>query len=440
MFIERLMNPPTPFLFVPALVSGKYVCTYGALAEMLAFHKNHYAQAKDSKVGVILTKAEALAKMISAVFVLESLNCDVELQHWPPLEELNGQLQKMLDDSVPEDNALGFGAITFLTSGTTGPKKRYSHRLDDLLKLVKVTGSSDYNRRWFCGYQTASFAWFQVLIHSLYTWSTFIMPSVESTPTPKDVVGLLRNWEVNSISLTPSLLKQALLFSDAYDLINICPKVEQITLGGEPTDEFLLKQVDTYFPDARLTQIYASTEYGRMFSVHDGKPGFPKSYLYNEVDGKEFRVSKDFVLEVRFVGQESVSLWMSTGDVVREVDNRIRFCGRIDDEILVCGVKVLPLQVEEVLRKAPGVLDVRVYGHKNELTGAVVAAEVVIDASWKKKVENHDATLLSDTDSFLANFGVYCDDKLPRHFRPVVVKIVDKISLTQANKASRVVQ
>ena len=51
------------------------------------------------------------------------------------------------------------------------------------------------------------------------------------------------------------------------------PPLEQITLGGEASPGDLLEEIQTAFPGAKVSQVYASTEFGSITSVRDGKPG-----------------------------------------------------------------------------------------------------------------------------------------------------------------------
>ena len=53
--------------------------------------------------------------------------------------------------------------------------------------------------------------------------------------------------------------------------------LEQITLGGEATPAPLLDELRRLFPGARLSQVYASTEFGSSVSVRDGENGLPAS-------------------------------------------------------------------------------------------------------------------------------------------------------------------
>jgi o-succinylbenzoate---CoA ligase len=71
--------------------------------------------------------------------------------------------------------------------------------------------------------------------------------------------------------------------------------------------------------------------------------------------------------------------WFVTGDL-GEIDpaGRLVVLGRADAVIVTGGENVNPMEVERVLRRIPGVVDVRVYGEPDPEWGQRVVAEVVL--------------------------------------------------------------
>jgi long-chain acyl-CoA synthetase len=70
--------------------------------------------------------------------------------------------------------------------------------------------------------------------------------------------------------------------------------------------------------------------------------------------------------------------WMRTGDLGR-MDERgfVEFIERVKDIVVVSGFKAYPAEIEEVVRRHPGVRDVGVVGLPNPKTGEAVALFVV---------------------------------------------------------------
>ena len=73
--------------------------------------------------------------------------------------------------------------------------------------------------------------------------------------------------------------------------------------------------------------------------------------------------------------------WYFTGDLGRcDTGGNLWIVGRIDDMIISGGENVHPLEVEDVLERAPGVREVAVVGLPDERWGQAVTAFVVLDA------------------------------------------------------------
>ena len=72
--------------------------------------------------------------------------------------------------------------------------------------------------------------------------------------------------------------------------------------------------------------------------------------------------------------------WYFTGDLGRlDDDGNLWIVGRIDDMIISGGENVHPLEVEDVLERAPGVREVAVVGLPDDRWGQAVTAFVVLD-------------------------------------------------------------
>lgn len=102
--------------------------------------------------------------------------------------------------------------------------------------------------------------------------------------------------------------------------------------------------------------------------------------------------------------------WLHTGDIgVLDRAGRLRITDRLRDMFIVGGFNVYPAEVEEILRRGPGVADVAVVGVPDERLGEVGAAFVVpIDS------ESFDPRALLDwCREHLAGYQV------PRVVRPV---------------------
>jgi acyl-coenzyme A synthetase/AMP-(fatty) acid ligase len=311
-----------------------------------------------------------------------------------------------------------------MTSGTTGAPKIAMHSLDGLLSRAK-TGMHPGNRgaKWLLTYQPTGFAGVQVQLTAVVGRGVVVSPAER---TPAGFLEAAKGAGVTQISATPTFWRSFLMVVRPGEL-----PLRQITLGGEAADQSTLDRVRKAYPDARVTHIYASTEAGVVFSVHDGLEGFPAEWLDSGSQGVQLRVNDGF-LQIRtpngmrgYVSDTAQPLlddgWLSTADRVEIRGSRAYIVGRDDSTINVGGSKVYPLMVEQFLLRQPGVIEARVFGQPNPISGFLVAAEVVIEKDLDPAATR--STILAACREGLAAYQV-----------PRVFKVVDAIAVRQSGK------
>lgn len=269
--------------------------------------------------------------------------------------------------------------ILILTTGTTGEQKGARH---DWSRLVHAVRDRDEQpgTRWLLAYNLNQFAGVQMLVHVLATEGTLVSPS---SPRANDVIEAIRAHSVTHVSATPTLwrLLAGRLDRETAETLPL----RQITLGGEAASQGQIERLHDLFPDARISQVYAGTEFGSVASVHDCRSGLPLSALDRTTDADaELRIV-DGELQVRsrvgmlgyHLGEDVRGAWQPTGDLVEVSRDRIHFVGRTSEIINVGGAKVHPLPVEELVCSVAGVELAAVYGRSNPVTGQIVAVDVV---------------------------------------------------------------
>jgi acyl-CoA synthetase (AMP-forming)/AMP-acid ligase II len=303
------------------------------------------------------------------------------------------------------------------TSGTTGEPREVSHPLVALAHRAP-SGTETSGRRWGLLYEPQRMAGIQVLLQGLTATETVLDASGISSLS--DRIDWLVEAGANALSATPTVWRQILQTprADRLDL-------RQVTLGGEIADQRVLDALARAFPDARITHIFASTETGVAFSVSDRFEGFPRRYLLDPPSGKRLEV-RDGIL---FVESPSASIagadgFVSTGDLVAVVEDRVRFLGRASGVINVGGVKVSPERVESVLRQHPDVDDGVVIARKNPFSGWILTAEIV---------PSRAANIVSLPDRVRR----FCADRLETAAVPATVKIVPSLLSSPTGKAQR---
>lgn len=319
----------------------------------------------------------------------------------------------------------GLRPLLVLTTGTTGMPKGVRH--DWSRQLARAARARDGRGQvWLLAYGPHQFAGLQVLIHVLGSGATLVAPPERR---PQAVVDAVHDHRVDHISATPTFWRFLLaeLRSDGRPP----PALRQVTLGGEAAPAALLDELSATFPDARVSHVYAGSEFGSTGSVSDRRNGLPASLLERGGDGDVALRIVDGELWVRsaasmvgYHGEDdrAPDEWWPTGDLVEVVGDRIEFRGRVSDVINVGGVKVHPLPVEDRVAAVPGVRVARVYGRPNALVGAVVAVDVVPDDS-------------ADPDALKAAVRAACAD-LPRAWQPRSVRVVDELE-TKGGKTVR---
>ena len=312
--------------------------------------------------------------------------------------------------------------LMVMTTGTTGAPKGVRHDWDRLLRPAERLRPTP-EARWLLAYGLNQFGGLQVLIHVLAARAILVTSGVIS---PKAGLETIRRQAVTHVSATPTYWR--FLLAELRASGAPAPALQQVTLSGEAVPADLLDQVKDAFPGARLTQIYAATEFGQGISVRDGDAGLPldrggDDSLELKVENGELFVRSRAAM-VGYYGNEPVSRdeWFATGDLVEVVDGRIEFRGRGSEIINVGGVKVHPLPVEQRINTIPGVRAARVFGRPNALVGAIVAVEVVCDPDADPaKVDR----LIREE----------CAD-LPPAARPRSVRFVESL-VTTGNKVTR---
>jgi len=279
------------------------------------------------------------------------------------------------DDDLPVIPE-GSGVVLF-TSGTSGKPKAALHRWETLLGRVHQSPSLA-SSRWLLAYPFMAFAGLQVVLTALANGATLVL--AEGDPGAR--LGIAGAEGATHISATPTFFRLALATA-SEGMAAFAP--QQLTLGGEVVDQPVLDALRARFPAARITHIYASTEMGTCFSVHDGRAGFPAAWLDSDatpvhlrIDDGELLIKSPFAMR-GYVGQAAHDGdWYRTGDHVQIEGDRVFFGGRAGERINVGGRKVAPARVEEAVLAVPGVAAVRVSGRPSSLAGQLVQAHVVL--------------------------------------------------------------
>jgi acyl-CoA synthetase (AMP-forming)/AMP-acid ligase II len=308
------------------------------------------------------------------------------------------------------------------TSGTTGTPKEARHTLSTISASLQRNIQVGAGFRWALMYDPCRFAGLQVILQALIGGSTILVPGDENL---EDKIDFLVREGCTSISATPSVWRR-LLFAKRIQSLPL----QHVTLGGEIADQKILDHLRQYFPKAKIRHIYAATELGTIFSVNDGKAGFPCSYLDGGLNNVKLKINADGELCV-WRAPNSVDAqylentkFVGTGDLVEIIADRVHFVGRTNGVVNIGGHKVSPEKIESIIRGCPGIRDVRVFGLRNSILGQVLAANLVAE------VDQNSIDLKAVVQEF-------CKANLSVVERPSIVRMVREIELTSAGKTDR---
>lgn len=233
-----------------------------------------------------------------------------------------------------------------------------------------------------------------------------------------DVYAAIEENQITHLSATPTFYRLLLPFGRAY------PSVQRVTLGGEKSDWHLYDAIGRIFPNAKINNVYASTEAGSLFAAKGDCFQIPSAIKDKfEVKDKELMIHKSLLGQsdsFEFDGD-----YYHSGDIIEWVDEAnglFRFSSRKNELINVGGYKVNPGETENAILSINGVRQALVFGKPNAILGNVLCAEVLLEEGAELKEVDIRKILKEHLQDF----------KIPRK-----IKFVESFSLTRTGKLKR---
>ena len=314
------------------------------------------------------------------------------------------------------------------TSGTTGPAKLITHSLRSLCRTV-TRKQEHASQTWGLLYDPSRFAGLQVTLQAMISGASLVITDTRDKLDHR--IDQMVSQGISALSATPTLWKR-LLMTEHFNSV----RLRQITLSGEIVEEKLINALAAKFPDSHITHIYASTEAGVGFAVHDGKEGFPLSWIDRPSREQKLSISAQNTLLIRSTENKQTYAnqpahiyndrgWHDTGDIVKIASDRVVFRGRLNGSINVGGNKVMPEEVERHIEKLSIIQKAVVRAQKSSIVGNLLNASLVLtpDATRSKDVINMVRT--------------HCSESLASYKVPAFIKIVDDIPMTASGKIER---
>jgi len=301
--------------------------------------------------------------------------------------------------------------VTLYTSGTTGIPKKVTHNFNSITRFVKVS-ERNTNSIWGFAYNPTHMAGIQVFFQALLNGNTIVRLFGLS---PNEIHSEINENSITHISATPTFYRLLLPCEETFQ------SVERITSGGEKFNEKTIMQLKGIFPNAKITNVYASTEAGTLFAS-DNEIFSIKSEYEHLIRVK----NNELLVHSSLMGSSDINIeeWYNTGDLLETVSEnplKFRFISRKSDMINVGGYKVNPLEVEETILSLTGIQNVRVYSKSNSVLGNIICCEVVCDNE-----QISESSIRTFLQSKIQEF------KIPR-----IIRFVDKLSTTRTGKIKR---
>jgi acyl-coenzyme A synthetase/AMP-(fatty) acid ligase len=301
--------------------------------------------------------------------------------------------------------------VTLFTSGTTGIPKKVTHNFKSITRFVKIS-ERNKNSIWGFAYNPTHMAGIQVFFQGLLNGN----PMVRLFGlTPNEIHREIKENSITHISATPTFYKLLLPCEETFQSIT------RITSGGEKFNEKTIVQLKGIFPNAKITNVYASTEAGTLFASDNDIFSIKPEYEHL------IRVANDeLLIHKSLMGSSDMNIeeWYNTGDLIETIIEKplkFRFISRKSDMINVGGYKVNPLEVEETILTLPEIKNVRVYSKSNSVLGNIICCEVVCE---------NDQISESSIRTFLQS-------KIQEFKIPRIIRFVDELSTTRTGKIKR---
>jgi acyl-coenzyme A synthetase/AMP-(fatty) acid ligase len=303
--------------------------------------------------------------------------------------------------------------LTMFTSGTTGVPKMIEHSVESLTRNIKSDNRFSENV-WGFAYNPTHMAGIQVFFQAFLNKNTLVNIFGLSK---QDIFDSIEKFGITHISATPTF------FRLLVPSVTVFHTVKQITFGGEKSEKAFHLKVLEIFPEAKIRNVYASTEAGALFaSTGDGFEIPDRIKEKVKIENGELYIHRSLLGKSNLFNND-IS-WYATGDMVEFLDDHkqiFRILSRRSEMINVGGYKINPNEVESAIRNIDGVKESRVYGIPNSVLGNVLCADVV---TYNKS--------LSETD--IKKFLAAClqSFKVPRK-----IFFMEEITISRTGKIER---
>jgi len=273
---------------------------------------------------------------------------------------------------------------------------------------------------------------------SLFVGSTLIL--LKNSSDLQNILDTMKKYNATTLAAVPATLSKFLKFNEN----NLKDYFSDIRLVITNTTKIPINTIQKFkkiISNGNLATYYGLTEASRssfmIFNEHtsfDQSVGKPAPKVNIKIDNQmtkskigEILIKGNNVIKKYWKNIESdkniIDGWLKTGDLGYFDDHGYLYLvGRFDDVINIGGEKVMPDEIEEVVKQIEGVKDVAAFGIDHEIFGQVIKLHVV-------KSENFNLEKLS--------IITFCMKNLEKYKIPSKIDFVTNIPQTDYGKVKR---
>lgn len=340
-------------------------------------------------------------------------------------------------DPAPDDIAL------FLyTSGSTGKPKgvKLTHASHLWVSHTRARAQDPSAHRFLVAAPLYHMNALSLVFMALYGGATVVlMPQFQA----RAYIRAIEHYGITWLTSVPPMIAMMLREADLIAATDLS-SVRFIRMGSAPVSEALLERIHEVLPNARVTNVYGTTEGGPIvFGPHPQgltppmlSVGYPHPQVQVRLLDAPTQGAATGVLAMRSPGQMqgyhnrpdlraplTEDGYYITGDIFRRDDQGFHtFVGRADDMFVSGGENIFPGEVEQMLETHPEIVQACVVPVDDDIKGTKPVAYVV-----------------RKTGSTLDAQGVrqYALANAPAYQHPRQVWFVDALPLASTNKIDR---
>jgi acyl-CoA synthetase (AMP-forming)/AMP-acid ligase II len=298
------------------------------------------------------------------------------------------------------------GQIVIESSGTSGKPKKISHNISNLVKNIKISEKFT-DDIWVNTYNPDKMAFYQIFFQVIFNQNTMVNCFGVNFSSVVEKINLNN---CSHISATPTFYKMLIAESKVFN------NIKQVSIGGEPLQDSLLKNIKIYFPNSKIKNIYASSEASSLFASNSNIFTIPNNYK-DKIKIKDGQL----ILQKELLGDFNCEEWFETGDLVEFItENSFKFIGRNSFLTKIAGYLINPIKIEEQINELLFVKICKIYEKKNSVTGNILICDIILN-------ENIEISKIKKELS----------KKLNKYEIPSIFRIVNSITLTESGKIKR---